>query len=102
MGETSSQAPRGAAYMGHACASCGEVRAMGGDRTFKLASGITSEYGRHVESFGEPRRGNPQFRVSLEVVNDAYSKCASNALYSCVSIPLRKLCAEYPHPFSIA
>ena len=30
---------------------------LGGDRTFKLHSGITSEYGRYVKSLGEPCRG---------------------------------------------
>ncbi len=32
-------------------------RAGPGDRTYKLASGTTSEPGRYVESLGEPRRG---------------------------------------------
>jgi hypothetical protein len=39
-----------------------ELEALGGnvdlgDRTYKLASGITSEYGRYVKSLGEPRGG---------------------------------------------
>ena len=29
-----------------------------GDRTFKLGSGITSEYGRYVKYPGEPRDGH--------------------------------------------
>ena len=28
-----------------------------GDRTYKLGSGTTSEYGRYVKSLGEPCRG---------------------------------------------
>ena len=29
-----------------------------GDRTYKLGSGTTSEYGRYVKSLGEPRGGS--------------------------------------------
>ena len=36
-----------------------------GDRTYKLASGITSEYGRYVKSLGDPVTGE---RAMLEAM----------------------------------
>ncbi len=35
-----------------------------GDRTYKLHSGITSEYGRYVESLGEPVTGRAPWSSS--------------------------------------
>ena len=36
-----------------------------GDRTFKLASSTTSEYGRYVKSLGEPRDGQSSGEEAL-------------------------------------
>ncbi len=34
-----------------------ETKGIGGDRTYKLGSSITSEYGRYVKSLGDPVTG---------------------------------------------
>ena len=38
-----------------------------GDRTFKLHSGITSEYGRYVKSLGDPVAGRAFIRADASV-----------------------------------
>ena len=58
-----------------------------GDRTYKLGSGITSEYGRYVKSLGEPVTGAPfaaapqvRFLVRMTYSNEAIRTC----MYPCI------------------
>ena len=53
------------AKLGHADKTARFVHAGGGDRTFKLHSGTTSEYGRYVKSLGDPVTGRPTRRCRL-------------------------------------
>jgi RimJ/RimL family protein N-acetyltransferase len=47
-----------------------DVTRYWGDRTYKLPSSTTSEYGRYLKSLGEPRRGHRALRALAKKVID--------------------------------